>query len=141
MDYLDTSFLIGAITREARTSKILEWLEENASQQLLISDWTMTEVSSALSVKIRTEQLTAEQRARSMAAFDRLRTQSLTVLPVRREDFARAAAFAERHELNVRFGDALHLAVAASAGAEMMTSDARMAAAAPALGVPAKLIA
>jgi uncharacterized protein len=140
MNYLDTSFLVGAITRELRTDDILAWLDEHGSERLFISDWTITEVASALSAKVRTGQQTPEQRAKSAAAFDQLQKHSLIVLPVQRSHFRRAAEFAERHELNIRSGDALHLAMAASANAIMITSDTRMAAAGPVLGVSTHML-
>ena len=51
-----------------------------------------------------------------------------------------AARFADRHELGLRVGDALHLAVCADHGATLCTLDRRLAEAAPALGVRTTLL-
>ena len=52
---LDTSPLVAALTREASTRHVQAWLESHGSEELLISDWVVTEFSSALSIKMRTE--------------------------------------------------------------------------------------
>jgi len=116
------------------------WLEQQAGSVLMISDWTVTEFSSALAIKLRTGQLDPDSRATAIALFHRLVTDSFDVLPVSSNHFRIAAKFADHHELGLRAGDALHLAVAADHGATACTLDRRMAAAGPALGVQAQLL-
>jgi len=53
---------------------------------------------------------------------------------VAREDFRAAARFCDQSELNLRAGDALHLAICANHGASLCTLDRRLAEAAPARG-------
>ena len=55
--------------------------------------------------------------------------------------FDLAASYAARHDLALRAGDALHLAVASAHGLTLVTLDERMAKAAPELGVPVAEIA
>ena len=84
--------------------------------------------------------MSEEKRADALAAFARLTADFLVVLPVSTLHFAVAARFADRYELGLRAGDALHLAVAAESGATIYTLDQRLAAAGPALGVKTQLL-
>ena len=65
MLYLDTSLLVAVLTHEARTAEMQEWLAAQAVDELIVSDWVVTEFSSALSVKVRTAQLSPAHRARN----------------------------------------------------------------------------
>lgn len=69
MLYLDTSVLVAALTREPRTADMQAWLGAQEAGTLCISDWTVTEFSSALSMKVRMEILTAHERADVLSAF------------------------------------------------------------------------
>jgi predicted nucleic acid-binding protein len=55
--------------------------------------------------------------------------------------FRAAAKFADLHDLGLRAGDALHLAIASEHGATIYTLDQRLADAGPELGVPAQMLA
>lgn len=107
---------------------------------LIISDWVVTEFASALSVKIRMNRLSVEDRAKAVGLFTRLKAESLAVLPISRDHFVTAARFADQYALGLRAGDALHVAVAAEQGATIFTLDTRLADAATALGVRAELV-
>jgi predicted nucleic acid-binding protein len=133
--YLDTSLLVASLTNEAETPRLQEWLGDPPSDDLAISDWVTTEFSSALSIKLRMGQIQIAHRADALSMFTRLCADCLTILPVSNAQFRAAARFADRYELGLRAGDALHLAICADHGATLCTLDRRLGEAGPMLGV------
>ncbi|SFU14532.1 type II toxin-antitoxin system VapC family toxin [Mesorhizobium sp. YR577] len=140
MLYIDTSVLVAALTKEARTDEIQSWLSQQDPNELAISDWVITEFSAALSIKLRTDQLSAEHRASALAAFVQLVSNSFNTLPISGAQFRAAARFADQYTLGLRAGNALHLAVAADNGATVVTLDKRLAEAGLPLGLKTQLL-
>ncbi|MFA1623011.1 type II toxin-antitoxin system VapC family toxin [Rhizobium mongolense] len=100
----------------------------------------MTEVASAIALKVRTRQLEEEHRSRIIQAFDFLIADTFGVLPVEREHFRNATVFIGRPAVNLRSGGALHLAIATHRHATVLTLDRGMAESGDILGIRTELI-
>ena len=132
--------LVSALTNEGATGRVQAWLSLQDPAALLISEWVVTEFSSALSIKLRTGQFLARDRAKAAGLFARLKAESLTVVPITREHFLAAALLVDQYDIGLRAGDALHVAIAAALGATICTLDKRLSDAAVAVGVNALLV-
>ena len=138
--YLDTSLLVTLITAERDGPRVEQWLQAQASEQLLVSDWVVIEFSAALSRKLRAGQVDAARRQMALAEFSRICATSAAVLPVARSQFQTAARLADQYATGLRGGDALHLAIALENGATLCTLDRRLSDAGLALGVATTLV-
>lgn len=138
--YLDTSLLVAALTNEFESARIQNWLAKQAAGSLAISEWVETEFSSALSLKLRTQQIEAAHRVEALAMFVRLKSESLLLLPITGPQFRTATYFVDQFRLGLRAGDALHLAVCAEHGATLCSLDRRLVEAGPPLGIKTDLI-
>ena len=136
MHYVDTSVIVAALTIEEHTVAAQAWLNNRSSSEILISDWVVTEFSSAMSLKLRTRQIDMEGRASAQSLFKRFLSENLSLVTVMPGQFRTAALFADHHDLGLRAGDALHLAIASEYGATLCSLDRRLVEAGPALGVP-----
>jgi uncharacterized protein len=138
--YLDTSFVVSAFSVEPRTDDCQSWLAENTNSDLIISDWVVTEFSSAISLKIRTKDISVEQRAEILMRWRQAVRTHFSAVDIVKSHFETAAMMAENYHLTLRAGDALHIAVAQTVGCSLVTLDKRMANAAIELGVPVEEI-
>lgn len=79
--------------------------------------------------------LTRESRADAAANWRQFRDANLSEIAVAPDHFETAARFCDHYALGLRAGDALHLAIAESANAALLTFDRTMADAALQLGI------
>ncbi|MGN8019378.1 type II toxin-antitoxin system VapC family toxin [Phyllobacterium sp. 22229] len=134
MMYLDTSVLVAALIKEEDTDRIQKWLAQQIEGKIIISNWTITEFYSALSIKLRTKQIQIKHRDVAVVAFKEMISKSFKVFSISNTHFSEAAKLVEQHDLGLRAGDALHLAVVLDLDATICTLDRRLAYAADALG-------
>ena len=138
--YVDTSILAAYYCPEPISA-----LAERTLRSLtnpIVSDLTLVELTSAVSRKIREKTLSREEGARILTQFEtHMEEGYYRVLPVRTRDYRVARTWLAQLQGTLRTLDALHLAVAESAGPSTLTADKRLATEAQALGLPVKLLA
>lgn len=111
MIYVDTSALVPAFIREPASEAVLSWIE-TSGESLLVSDWAITEFSSAAAIKVRTGELATTLAKQARTRFLEFVQVHCAVATPQRAEFRRAADLAGNAELKLRAGDALHLAIA-----------------------------
>jgi uncharacterized protein len=114
MCYVDTSVIVAMLTHEPKSAACIDWFK-NQKQPPQSSDWLITEFNSAISLKLRTGQLQAEQATAILQTFETLLNGGIRLLPINREIYSQAGALIRTHP-NLRAGDALHLSVALTTG-------------------------
>jgi uncharacterized protein len=133
MCYVDTSVIVAMLTHEPKSIACIDWFK-NQKQPPQSSDWLITEFNSAISLKLRTGQLQAEQASAILQTFEALINGGIKLLPINREIYSQAGALIRSHP-NLRAGDALHLSVASGAGLkEFVTLDNHQTIAAKGMG-------
>jgi predicted nucleic acid-binding protein len=121
MIYVDTSVIVALLTVEPRTQNVIAWYAVLRDTPTC-SDWLLTEFSSALSIKLRTGQITEANAKRVRKEFELLTEGGLRIVQVSREAFRYAAEMVKSHDHTLRSGDSLHLAVALELGATYMAT-------------------
>jgi predicted nucleic acid-binding protein len=109
--YVDTSVLVALLTNESTASIIQQWYAEDDNQVFVTADWTLTEFSSAVSLKQRTGQLTSRQVNTIHKIFDDFLDGGIRLAEVSRIAYRNSAKLIQNMQ-GLRAGDALHLAVA-----------------------------
>ena len=136
MIYFDTSALVPLVVPEHASGAMQAWLAGRLNEVLAVSEWTVTEFASALGMRARTGALSISEATAAWVEFRNDVVDRCVVVTPSAKDFAQAADLALRFDLGLRAGDALHVAIARSAGAAtLVTLDRAMAAAAGRLGL------
>jgi predicted nucleic acid-binding protein len=121
--YLDTSVLVALLTNEGTAPAIMRWYSKNDEAVFVTSDWSLTEFSSAVALKVRTKQLTPKQAKAVLKTFGTFIGGGVRLLSVSRQVFDHGARLIQSMD-GLRAGDALHLAVVLEARvAEFATLD------------------
>jgi predicted nucleic acid-binding protein len=101
----------------------------------VIYDFGAAEFASAIALRYRRGELGHDEAQDALARFDIWSAAVAKLLPIGPQDIERAGRYVRRLDLNLRTPDAIHIAIAARLGAEIVTFDKGMAACAAALGV------
>lgn len=135
MIYVDTSALVPAFFRESKSEAVIDWFE-SAGGRLAISEWTLVEFASAASIKVRTGRAAAKLAREAVVRVREFAQKHCTTAVPGREEFGRATKLAGDDALNLRAGDALHLAIALSLNAHgILCLDESMSKSAESLGI------
>lgn len=111
MIYVDTSVFVALCIKEQKSDDVAKWYT-NSSAKMISSTWAFTEFSSALSLKVRTGQITEKQSREAWKKFDGLCQNDIELLPIENKVYYSAGILVVDSKSNLRAGDALHLAVA-----------------------------
>lgn len=133
MIYCDTSVLVAAFAREARSAATQRWLSEH-ERDLVISWWVETEFASAIAIKRRMGALDDVATGDVLASWRRF-VAAVAIEAVERRHYEAASAVVLASKTNLRGGDALHLVIARDAGHDFATFDRELAASCPMHGV------
>jgi hypothetical protein len=132
--YLDASAILPMFVHEASSAAVAAWIR-GAPAPFAVSEFAAAETAAALSRLTRTGDLSPDEAARSLDAFDAWRAQEAMDPGVEPSDLRLASRFVRRFDLALRAPDAVHAAVCLRGGHTLVTLDRRLAAAAQALGV------
>ena len=128
MVYVDTSVIVALLTVEPKTQDVTAWFA-GLRDAPTCSDWLLPEFHSAISIKLRTGQLSPSHAKRVRKAFEFLADGGLRMVPASRAAFTQAALLIQQHAHGLRAGDSLHLAIALElAASHMATLDETLAA-------------
>lgn len=137
--YFDTSALVPAYLPEAFSEQVVVRLGE--AGRIYLSRLTVMEFFSALSKKVRMEELGLEEAQAVATAFERhLQGDVYTTLRISNEVFDLGIRYLKGFDTPLRTLDGLHLACCAHAGLTMITADAGLADGAKRLGVACETI-
>ena len=119
MIYVDTSIFVALCTSEPKSDAVDKW-HNNSSAKMISSTWAFTEFSSALSLKVRTNQITEKQSREAWKKFDTLCQNDIELLPIESKTYYSAGILVIDGKSNLRAGDALHLAAAKAFKAKLI---------------------
>lgn len=120
--YFDTSFLAPLILEETTSAAVERFLASLPVESLAISHWTRVEFSSLLAREVRMGGMEPRIALDADQQFEAIIAESFAVLVPAVDDFELAKRYLAEPRTGLRAGDALHLAIAANNGAEVIYS-------------------
>lgn len=106
------------------------WLATQDIGECVVSDWVVTELASALAMKVRTGQIQSDERTAALSFFQSRMVKTFDLRAVSRANFHRAYEIMNLYTGTLRAADALHLAIAEETQSGFATYDIRQASAA-----------
>ena len=134
MLYLDTAVVLTLFVNENTSETVENWLMKQPLP-LAFSDWGLTECASAMALKSRRGDLSPASAANAFSAMTEFARESCVWLVCAPRHQSTAQEMLGRHNVNLRAGDALHLAISHHAGATLVTYDRQLLASAATLGI------
>jgi uncharacterized protein len=119
--YIDTSVLVALHLNETNSLLAERWYAKCA-QPMVSAIWCVTEFASALGIKLRTGQISAEQSSAAWLRFEAQCRNELQLVPVDADVFHKAALLTLNSESKLRSGDSLHLACAMALKADSIAT-------------------
>lgn len=130
--YLDASALVPLFVEDDWTERAKAWAATAPS--IMLSHWTVTEFSSALSHHVRKGRLDPDERDAAENTLNWWMTGRVPIVDVDPDDVVQARFLLHRH-WKLRAPDSLHLALVLRLGEQLVTYDHDLADAAIAEGV------
>ena len=130
--YLDASVIVALFIEESLTKRARSAI---VNQRLIVSDFAVTELSSAVARRVRMGEITAGDAATLFGNVDAWVGRGAVMERLEPTDLAYATLLVRRLELGLRAPDAVHLAIVTRLNATLVTLDAKLAGAAAALGM------
>ncbi len=135
--YFDTSFLVPLFIPEKESERVelhIQGLDEE--MVLTVSHWTVVEMASVFSRLVRMRELGKSTAKKLDRAMSRVFEASFEIVTPQSADFRLCRNYLNSFDNSLRAGDALHLAIAANQGSDLIFSlDKTMLAAGAALGL------
>ncbi len=136
--YFDTSFLVPLLVPEENSERIEKVVQEiSLENAMLVSQWTRVEMASVFSRLVRMGELEQDAAQACDRAFSTMVDESFEIVTPGLRDFDLCHQYLARFDNSLRAGDALHLAIAANHGAQVIyTLDKGMLKIGTKLGLP-----
>jgi predicted nucleic acid-binding protein len=138
--YLDASVLVSIWVADSQSARVGDWLARSP-KSLLVSNWAVTEFTSALGVRRRAGTLDVREREAAENALDLWLESGVERADLISGDFVVARRLMRSETSPIKAADALHIAVAQRLGCSLATLDVQQRRMAEALGLETEVFA